>query len=134
MLDAIYTAFQLIAQPWQVRIASRASAQQELGLTRDPRLLGVALRRIALSQGRRLRVIEAADALLTIGFHASEMELDLRWTNGDAALPPGRFNGFTGRMELALQVAATTQYALSGEPDRPLAHAPTRVSSRAQLA
>ena len=85
------------------------------GLARDPRVLGVALRRIVLRQGTRLRVIEAADASLTDGFHAFEADNGLRWTDGDAALPAALFDGFDGPVELVLHVGGTTRYPLFGE-------------------
>src|SRR4029077_18504954 len=45
--------FRLAARPTAVRIVSRAGAPQELGLSRDPRPLGVALRQIVVTQGKR---------------------------------------------------------------------------------
>ena len=40
-----------MARPETVRIVSRGGAPQELGVARDPRVLGVALWRITLRQG-----------------------------------------------------------------------------------
>ncbi len=105
------------ACPFPVRIISRAGAPAELGLARDPRVLGVALRRIALHQAMRCRVIEAEDPVLAKGFHAFEPDNGLRWTNGDATVPAGLFDGFDGPMELVLHVGCTTQYPLFGEPE-----------------
>ena len=48
---------------------ARGTIPQELGLTRDPRSLGVALRRVTARNGGTFRVIEAEDTLLTDGFH-----------------------------------------------------------------
>ncbi len=104
--------FRLVVRPETVRIASRTAAPQELGLARDPRLLGVALRGIALRQGKRFRVTKAVDERLIEGFHAFERENGLRWTDGDAELPATLFNGFDGAMELVLHVGAAAQYAL----------------------
>jgi hypothetical protein len=84
-------------------------------LARDPRVLGVAVRRIALRQGTRFRIIEAADPALIEGFHAYEPENGLRWTNGDARLPTTLFDGFDGPMELVLHVGSTTQYPYVSE-------------------
>jgi hypothetical protein len=106
--------FALRACPGSVHIVSRAAAPSELGLTRDPRLLGVALRRIALRQGTRFRVIEAVDAALTEGFHPFEPLDGLRWTDGEAALPTALFEGFDGPVELVLHIGATTRYPLVG--------------------
>jgi len=106
--------FALPNRPDSVRLVSRAAAPAELGLARDNRVLGVALRRIALRQDTRFRVIEAADATLTEGFYPFEIAGDLRWTNGDAVLPEALFEGFNGPMELVLHLGGSTQYPLFG--------------------
>ncbi len=93
-----------------VRIASRAAAPAELGLARDPRVLGVALRRIVARAGSRFSVIDVTDDRLVQGFHGYEPDDDLRWTDGDAALPVDLFNGFGDRAEVVLEVCGTTQY------------------------
>jgi Hint domain len=102
--------FQLPERPVSVRIMSHAAVPSELGLARDPRLLGVALRSVALRYGTKIRVLMAADVSLTDGFHAFEPDNGFRWTDGEAAIPPGMFNDFAGALELVLQVAATTRY------------------------
>ncbi len=51
--------FELAASAACVRIISRSSAPDELGLTRDPRILGVAMQRIVVRQGTRFRVTKA---------------------------------------------------------------------------
>jgi len=106
--------FRLRHRPETVRIVSRAVAPQELGLARDPRLLGLALRRIVASQGARLRLIEADDALLVDGFHGFEPDNGFRWTNGNAAIPDALFGGFTGAVEgaveLVLHIGCTARY------------------------
>ena len=68
---------QVFRLPARARDGARrlaAGAPQELGVARDPRVLGVALRRIMLRQGPRLRMIEAEDATLAEGFHGYEAE------------------------------------------------------------
>ena len=105
----------LTTQPDQVRIVSRAGVPQELGIARDPRSLGVALRRVVTRKGARLRMIEAADPLLQQGFHLFEEANGFRWTDGDATLPPVLFRGFGGGCDLELDVACTTQYPLLGK-------------------
>ena len=114
-LDAEHQAnsayvFGLSANAQVVRIVSRAAAPAELGLARDPRLLGVALRGIVLLAGSRARVIEATDDRLAHGFHGYEPDGDLRWTDGDADLPADLFKGFGYRIKLVLLVCETTQY------------------------
>jgi hypothetical protein len=98
-----------------VRIVSRAAAQQELGLVRDPRLLGVALRQVMIRQGTRLCLADSHDVRLGEGFHTLEPANGLRWTDGDAALPPALFDNFDGAMELTLRVGGTTHYVLHQE-------------------
>jgi hypothetical protein len=99
-------------RPPSVRIVSRSGAPAELGVARDPRELGVAVKLIALRQGTKFRVIEARDTSLTEGFHEFEPDRRLRWTDGDAVLPATLFEGFKGATELVLHVACTAQYVL----------------------
>jgi antigen 43 len=106
--------FNLPRTPVDTRLVSLAAAPQELGLARDPRFLGVALRRIIVRQGARFRVIEADDARLSSGFHAFEAASGLRWTDGDAVLPADLFHGFAGATELVLHLAGTAQYVDTG--------------------
>ena len=110
--DGVAHTFHLPKCPTTVRIVSRAGAPAELGLMRDPRVLGVALRRITLRSGAQVRHIEPDDALLTDGFHTFEPANGLRWTDGDAELPVALFDGFHGPVELNLHVGCTTQYPL----------------------
>jgi hypothetical protein len=102
--------FNLPGVPRDVRIVSRAAIPQELGLTRDPRSLGVALRRVTARNGGTSRVIEAEDTLLTDGFHAFEADNGFRWSSGDAVLPAAVFAGFAGPVELVLHVGCTAHY------------------------
>jgi hypothetical protein len=102
--------FHLSAPHDTLRIVSDSAAPDELGLARDPRLLGVALRRIVLRQGTRFVTIEVDDARLTEGFHMFEPDSRTRWTDGDAALPDAVFAGFTEGCELVLHLAGTAQY------------------------
>ena len=106
--------FRLPRVPSALRIVSRAAAPAELGLARDPRTLGVALRRLVVRQGRRLGVIEAMDDRLTDGFHAFEPDNGFRWTDGDAAVPQSLLAGCAGPVELTLQVACSTRYIDDG--------------------
>ena len=110
--------FALAACPHTVRIVSRAAAPAELGVARDPRVLGVAVRQIALRQGTRFHIVEAADGALADGFHPFEPADGLRWTDGDAALPAALFEGYDGPMELVLHIGGTTRYPLLGVAER----------------
>ena len=107
--------FDLIRCPQELRVISRAGSPEELGLARDPRVLGVAVRQIRLWQGPRLRVLEAADPTLTHGFHAFEPDEDIRWTNGDAELPATLFADLTGACQVELLLSGATQYPMFAE-------------------
>jgi hypothetical protein len=105
-------------RPVSVRIVSRAATPAELGLVRDPRVLGVAVRRIALRQGTLFRAVDAGDGALAERSYPYEAADGLRWTDGDAAAPGALFGGFAGAMEVVLQVGGTIRYSLFGVGDR----------------
>jgi hypothetical protein len=100
--------FPLPASAKTVVIASRAAAQDELGLFRDPRRLGIAVGRIELCCGGARRLVVGAEALTGPGFHGYEPAEDCTWTNGHAALPPALLDGADA---LHIRVRHTTQYA-----------------------
>jgi hypothetical protein len=108
--DGLLRVFRFAGKPKSMRILSRGTMPQELGLARDPRLLGVALRQIQVTQAARMRVADADDARLTDGFHEFEPDNGFRWTDGDAAIPPELFAGLGGPLEVALRLGATTRY------------------------
>ncbi len=110
----VWYVFQLAARPTAVRIISRACAPQELGLARDPRSLGVALRQIMVREGLRVRTIEARDELLTEGYHSFEAEEGIRWTDGDAVVPASLFDGFPRTLEILLRLGGSTTYVDDG--------------------
>jgi hypothetical protein len=96
-----------------VRIRSRAGAQDVLGLARDPRPLGVALGKIVIWRGRRPIVIVMDDPRLSDGFHDYESGNGFRWTSGDGLLPRSLFLNTGASCEIELHVASTTQYPLA---------------------
>jgi hypothetical protein len=110
----VWHLFRLAARPLTIRIVSRAAAPQELGLGRDPRCLGVALRQIMVSQGPRTRMIDADDPALTHGFHGFEPDDNIRWTDGDATVPVQLLNDFIGPMDIALCLGCKTRYIDDG--------------------
>jgi hypothetical protein len=111
--------FQLPAPFGSVRIASRSAVPAELGLARDPRSLGIALRQIVVRQGARFHTIEAANPALVDGFHGFEPISGLRWTDGDALLPNSLLAGIVpGGFELVLRLGETAQYIDDGEAIR----------------
>ncbi|HEY4172399.1 MAG TPA: Hint domain-containing protein, partial [Rhodopila sp.] len=107
--------FRLPVRPGHVRIVSHDVVPAELGLARDPRTLGVALQRIAVRQGVKFVITEATNEQLTEGFHGYESDANLRWTNGDAALPAEAFARFTGPLEIVLTLAGATTYPDHGK-------------------
>jgi hypothetical protein len=98
-----------------VRMVSRSAVPAELGLARDPRNLGVAVRRLTLRQGTWFRRIDLADPALGSGFHAYEPGQGIRWTDGDAELPACLLAGRAGTLELVLHLGGSTQYLNEGE-------------------
>ncbi|HEY3846799.1 MAG TPA: hypothetical protein VGL95_06770, partial [Acetobacteraceae bacterium] len=107
-------SFGLRDTPETVRIISRSAAPQELGISRDPRSLGVAVRQIIVRQGTCVRRQTANDPTLEIGFHGFEPEQGIRWTNGDATVPATLFSGLLGSFELVLQLGGSANYVHDG--------------------
>jgi hypothetical protein len=111
--------FRLAITPRSVRMCSRAAVPQELGVARDPRMLGVAVRRIVLAQAGRQRAVEACHDALTDGYHAYEPENGMRWTDGNAEVPTSLFAGMSGAGLLVLHLgSARTQYPDDGRARR----------------
>jgi hypothetical protein len=102
--------FRLPPRPNSVVIASREAVPAELGIARDPRSLGVALRRVAVRQGTKFMLFDAGDDRLTVGFHAYEADSHLRWTDGCAELPAASFARFDKGAEVVLHLGGVTQY------------------------
>jgi len=115
IVDGRYV-FRLIVCPGEVRIISRASAPDELGLARDPRLLGIAIRSITVVAGSRRRIIEASDVALRDGFHAYEPDQGIRWTNGNALLPAHMLVYRNKQIDIELQISGATRYLDEGTP------------------
>jgi hypothetical protein len=107
--------FTLPGAPGDVRIVSRSACPQELGLARDSRELGVAIRHLAVRQGSLFEVRSARDGLEAPGFHPFEEDGQFRWTSGHAIVPADMFAGFAGPAELVLTVARTAQYIDDGQ-------------------
>ncbi len=102
--------FRVPPHPHSVILASRAAVPSELGIARDPRALGVALRLIEMSHSWKLKVLDAADERLISGFHGYEPSGRLRWTNGHAALPIEAFDRFDNGAEMKLHLGGATRY------------------------
>lgn len=107
--------FRLPAAPRTIRIRSRSAVPQDLGVARDPRPLGVAVRQIMLGGPHApMRAVRADDARLRDGFHAYDPESGIRWTNGDAAIPAALLTRLTGPLLCTLEIGATTRYLGEG--------------------
>jgi hypothetical protein len=112
MLDG-WISFAVPEGAKRMAIASRSAAQDELGLCRDPRKLGVALTRIVLWRGGVPRVIDADDSLLVDGFHVYEEEEGSIWTDGLGIIPTAYLEAGGTPDVVELQVRMTTRYALA---------------------
>jgi hypothetical protein len=107
--------FRLPCCPASVVLVSRDAVPAELGIVRDPRSLGVALRRLAIRQGVRFMHLDADDERLTVGFHDYESADRLRWTNGYAELPIDAFAQFGQGAEVTLHLGGATRYPDFGD-------------------
>ena len=107
--------FRLLARPHSVRICSRSGIPQELGLNRDHRALGVAVRGLALAHLTMRRTIQADELRLVDGFHAFEANDAIRWTNGDAVVPAALFDGMSSSPWLSLRLGGSMQYLDDGD-------------------
>jgi hypothetical protein len=101
--------FRMPPRPGRVVIASRKVVPPERGIARDPRSLGVALRRLAVRQGAKFSLLDAADERLTVGFHAYEADCHLRWTDGYAELPSEAFARFDKGAEVMLHLRTVSR-------------------------
>jgi hypothetical protein len=105
--------FRLPSGPGSVILASYSGVPSELGLARDPRSLGVALRRVTIRQGSKLMLFDADDERLTAGFHEYEPADSLRWTDGYAVLPIEAFARFDKGAEVMVRLGGATRYPVS---------------------
>jgi hypothetical protein len=110
--------FRLPHRPAALRLRSRFSTPQELGIARDARQLGIAVDRVMLAQARRQQTLQVDAATLTDGWHAFERDGGIRWTDGDAALPTRLFANLRGPAILVVHLGAVTQYIEEGNAIR----------------
>jgi hypothetical protein len=112
--ESVYV-FRVPSGPKSIIIASRAGVPSELGIARDPRSLGVALRQIAIRRGTKFMLFKADDQRLATGFHDYEPSDGLRWTDGYAELPIEAFARFDKGAEVMLHLGGVAQYPDSRE-------------------
>jgi len=94
----------------EIRIVSRSGSPSELGFARDPRVLGVAIRQMQLWKGPALRLIDACQDDMAVGFHGFEADNEIRWTDGNALVPPALLEGAGWPCDLVLLVDGTMRY------------------------
>jgi uncharacterized repeat protein (TIGR03803 family) len=110
--------FPLVRTPASLAISSRSVVPMEIGLCRDPRRLGVAVRSVELrGPGCSLR-LDYDCAWLSEGFNAPEPALRGRWTDGLAPIPQGALALFPDGIEITIEVCSTTRYAIDQVPWR----------------
>jgi hypothetical protein len=114
-IDPVYKhdsacGFRLPASPGSVIIASRIGVPAALGIARDPRALGVAVRQVTVRLGAKFTLFDADDERLTAGFHDYEPADRLRWTDGHGHLPTEDLACFDQDSELVLHLGGTTRY------------------------
>ena len=93
-----------------LKIELESGERREIPISRDPRSLGVALRRIEMQRGKARVAIDAGDSRLTEGFHSYEPDAGIRWTNGCATLPADLVPGGRGALKLVLTLGGATRY------------------------
>ena len=113
-----HARFHVNAPAASIRLCSRAASPEELGIARDPRILGVPVQRITVWQDEASHAVEAADARLQQGFHAFEPAGACRWTDGEAVLPDDLRTAFTDRIEIVVHLAGRTFYPVLTEAAR----------------
>ncbi len=83
-----------------------------MGTGRDPRDLGVALRRLVL-RGEGAELVLGWDSpWLAEGFNGPEPDAQSRWTTGDALVPARALAAFEGTLEVEVELGMTTRYPL----------------------
>ena len=110
--------FALERAPAVLRIVSRSAAPDVLGLARDPRVLGVAVRKVVAFGGGISRTLPFTDPLWQAGWHAIEAENGWRWTDGNAAVPAALFEGIDGAIGLEITVGSFARYRVEARPVR----------------
>ncbi len=110
--DPMRHCFRLDRVPFELRIGSRVCNPVRMGTGRDPRDLGVALRRLVLrGEGAEL-VLGWDSAWLTEGFNGPEPDARSRWTTGDAVVPARALAAFEGALEVDVELGMLTRYPL----------------------
>jgi hypothetical protein len=99
--------FHLRGSVTELRIVSRSAIPSMTGIEQDQRRLGVAVRRIVVTQPGLQVAVDWDCQRLADGFHGPEPAERHRWTNGNAALPPSLLP--------LLQAGATVELHVNGK-------------------
>lgn len=115
--------FRLPGPVQDLRIVSRSAIPSKLGIEQDQRRLGVALRRIVVTQtGMNQTGMNQTDMNFEVGwdepslgdgFHGPEPAEQHRWTNGDAGLPRALLPTLRAGTQVDLHVNGLVRYPAS---------------------
>jgi hypothetical protein len=100
--------FRLILPVHEIRLVSGHASPEQISGADDRRQLGVAVRGIRWVLGQTVIETPIGSPAFIDGFHGVEYDdadaRPFRWTNGDAALPPGYFPPRTGEVSLQFEL------------------------------
>ena len=100
--------FALIFPVHEIRLISGHASPEAISGADDRRQLGVAVHGITWRRDETTIAVPMGSPAFIDGFHGEELDgtaaHPFRWTNGNAALPPGCFPPWTGRVSLALEL------------------------------
>ena len=99
--------FLISATATEVRLVSDTSIPRGIGCNDDPRLLGVCLGTVTVSDGFDVRrSLDLTTCRIEDGFHPAQE--GHRWTRGDASLPTSLWADCQGMFFLSLELAAVS--------------------------
>jgi hypothetical protein len=114
-----WLGFRLRLPAREIRLISGASSPAELKKSRDTRPLGVLLLKVYWEQDRNKMVVPVDSAAFMDGFHAVELhnpgDGPVRWTTGNAGLPPDLFPPWQG--DVLLHIECSEWKGSAQQPD-----------------
>ena len=102
-----------------VRLRSRNERPGKFGIP-DDRLLGFCLQSLTLDDGTTVRHVQVAELAEAEGFYVWEPPGQV-WTNGDAVLPDGLFDGFSSPLCITINGFGMPNYPVYDESSDPQA-------------